>query len=106
MNATSPVLVLNSGSSSVKFALLDPESGERVLSGLAEEVGTPEAALRIRRDGNATATERLPGADHQAVISRILAHLADAGMPHPVGAGHRVATGASGSPPQSWWTTR
>jgi len=30
------VLVLNSGSSSVKFALLHPASGERVLGGLAE----------------------------------------------------------------------
>ena len=30
------VLVLNSGSSSVKFALLAPASGERVLAGMAE----------------------------------------------------------------------
>jgi acetate kinase len=88
-----PVLVLNSGSSSVKFAVLDPESGQRALSGLAEEVGTPEAALRIRRDGNAATNERLPGGDHRAVISRILDHLNDAGMPHPVGAGHRVVHG-------------
>jgi acetate kinase len=93
VNATGPVLVLNSGSSSVKFAVLDPASGERALSGLAEEVGTPEAVLRIRRDGNAATTERLPGGDHRAVISRILDHLDDAGMPHPVGAGHRVVHG-------------
>jgi acetate kinase len=93
VNATGPVLVLNSGSSSVKFAVLDPASGERALSGLAEEVGTAGAALRIRRDGNAAITERLPGGDHRAVISRILDHLDDAGMPHPVGAGHRVVHG-------------
>ncbi|MGH3200808.1 MAG: hypothetical protein ACRDP5_01935, partial [Streptosporangiaceae bacterium] len=37
--------MLNSGSSSVKFALLHPGSGERVLGGRAEEVGTPEAVL-------------------------------------------------------------
>ena len=30
------VLVLNSGSSSVKFALVDPGSGQRVTDGLAE----------------------------------------------------------------------
>jgi acetate kinase len=93
VNATGPVLVLNSGSSSVKFAVLDPASGERALSGLAEEVGTPEAALRIWRAGNAATTERLPGGDHRAVISRILGHLDDAAMPHPVGAGHRVVHG-------------
>jgi acetate kinase len=88
-----PVLVLNSGSSSVKFAVLDPETGRRALSGLADEVGTPEAALRIRRDENAATTERLRGADHRAVISRILDHLDDAGVPQPVGAGHRVVHG-------------
>ena len=48
------VLVLNSGSSSVKFALLTPDTGERVLGGLAEQVGTPEAVLRIRRYPGAT----------------------------------------------------
>jgi len=42
--------VLNSGSSSVKFALLAPGSGERVLGGMAEKVGTPEAVLMIARD--------------------------------------------------------
>jgi len=30
------VLVLNSGSSSVKFALLAPASGERTMAGMAE----------------------------------------------------------------------
>ena len=43
------VLVLNSGSSSVKFALLAPASGQRVLAGMADKVGTPEAELQIRR---------------------------------------------------------
>jgi acetate kinase len=48
-SGSDPVLVLNSGSSSVKFALLDPGRGQRVLDGLAERVGAPDAALRIRR---------------------------------------------------------
>ncbi len=52
-NARDPglVLVLNSGSSSVKFALLDPGSGQRVLDGMADE------ELMIARD-----TARLIGA--------------------------------------------
>ena len=45
------VLVLNSGSSSVKFALIAAGTGERVLGGLADEVGTSEAVLRIQRPG-------------------------------------------------------
>ncbi len=93
MNATGPVLVLNSGSATVKFAVLDPGSGERALSGLAEKVGTPEATLRIRRDGHDAGAERLPGADHHAVISRILDLLPEAGLPGLAGAGHRVVHG-------------
>ena len=74
------VLVLNSGSSSVKFALLAPDTGERVLDGLAEKVGTEEAVLRIRRSaGGVTVSEPLPEGSYQAVISRVLDHLAGAG---------------------------
>lgn len=40
---TTAVLVLNCGSSSLKFAVVDPENGPRLASGLAERVGTPEA---------------------------------------------------------------
>src|SRR6266571_423600 len=67
------VLVLNSGSSSVKYALLDPETGERPLSGQAE-TGTSDGAYR-------------------AVIARILDHLDDAGQVKLTGAGHRVVHG-------------
>jgi acetate kinase len=88
-----PVLVLNSGSSTVKFAVLDPATGERALSGLAERVGTPEAALRIQRDGEGAAAERLPDGSYQAVISRVLDRVAGAGLPHLTGAGHRVVHG-------------
>ena len=42
-NSGGLVLVLNSGSSSVKFAVLAPGSGERVLAGMADKVGTLQA---------------------------------------------------------------
>jgi len=88
------VLVLNSGSSSVKFALLTPDTGERVLGGLAEQVGTPEAALRIRRYPADAISEPLPDGSYQAVISRILDRLADAGTGAP---GANSGTGAPGA---------
>jgi acetate kinase len=84
------VLVLNSGSSSVKFALVDPASGARVTDGLAERVGTPEAVLRIRCPGDDIVTERLAGGTHRAVIARILGNLPEAGL---AGVGHRVVHG-------------
>lgn len=83
------VLVLNSGSSSVKFALLHPRTGERVLGGLAEKVGTQDAVLRIGENS----AEPLPDGSHRAVIARILDRLADAGQADLLGAGHRVVHG-------------
>ena len=89
------VLVLNSGSSSVKFALLLPGSGERLMGGIGERLGTPEAVLRVQWFPAAAVTERLPGATHQAVVARVLAHLAQAGHSGAqlLGAGHRVVHG-------------
>jgi len=99
------VLVLNSGSSSVKFAVLAPASGERVLAGMADKVGTPETELRIRRYPDHVVTEQLPEGSYRAVISRILDHLPEAGLraaedgasgpgqARLVGAGHRVVHG-------------
>jgi acetate kinase len=92
------VLVLNSGSSSVKFAVLTPETGERVLGGLAERVGMPEAVLRISRYSGDAVEESLPEGSYQAVISGVLGHLADIGaqgqgQARLIGAGHRVVHG-------------
>jgi len=89
---TGHVLVLNSGSSSVKFALVDPVDGQRRVDGEAERVGTPEASLQVRRYPGEPVTESLAGAAPAAVIARILDLLADAGH-EAVGAGHRVVHG-------------
>ena len=88
------VLALNSGSSSVKFALLTPETGERVLDGLAEEVGTDQAMLHVRGPGSGGPVEEpLPDGSRQAVISRVLDHVVGAGHADLLGAGHRVVHG-------------
>jgi len=84
------VLVLNSGSSPVKFALVDPGSGQRVTDGLAERVGTPEAVLRIRRSPDDIVTERLADSSYRAIIARILGGLPEARL---AGVGHRVVHG-------------
>ena len=73
------VLVLNSGSSSVKFALLRPGSGERLMGGIGERLGTPEALLRVQWFPAAAVTERVPGGTHRDVVARVLDHLAEAG---------------------------
>jgi acetate kinase len=68
------VLVLNSGSSSVKFALLDPETGERPLNGQLENIGGS-------------------GGSYHDAITQILGRLDDAGHVDLAGAGHRVVHG-------------
>ncbi len=89
------VLVLNSGSSSVKFAVLPARSGERLMGGIGERLGTPEAVLRIQRFPAGAVEERLPGATHRAVLARVLDHLTEAGHAGAdlLGAGHRVVHG-------------
>jgi acetate kinase len=89
------VLVLNSGSSSVKFALLLPGSGDRLMGGIGERLGTPEALLRVRWFPAAAVEERLPGGTHRDVVARVLDHLAEAepAGAHLLGAGHRVVHG-------------
>ncbi|MFE8314524.1 acetate kinase, partial [Salmonella enterica subsp. enterica serovar 1,4,[5],12:i:-] len=46
------VLVLNCGSSSLKFAIIDAVNGEEYLSGLAECFHLPEARIKWKMDGN------------------------------------------------------
>ena len=89
------VLVLNSGSSSVKFALLLPGSGERVMVGIGERLGTLEAVLRVQWFPAAAVEEPLLEGTHGAVVARVLDQLARAGHADVdlLGAGHRVVHG-------------
>ncbi|MGI8748059.1 MAG: acetate/propionate family kinase, partial [Deinococcus sp.] len=88
-------LVLNSGSSSVKFALLDPESGEVRLSGLAERLGSPQGQLRLV-EGDGPRDIPLPGADYPRVFAALLAELERLGLRGEVGVvGHRVVHGGA-----------
>jgi acetate kinase len=90
---SSTVLILNAGSSSLKFALVDSGAGDRVLSGLAEPLGTDEAEMSV--DGPDGSTQsRLNGTDHRAAVAAIIAEVTrlDPGL-QPVGVGHRVVHG-------------
>jgi acetate kinase len=90
------VLVLNSGSATVKFALIDSGSGRRVLGGLADKVGAPGAVLHTQREDGDPVTEHLTDGSYQAVVSRILGLLPESGSgPGLVGAGHRVVHGGT-----------
>lgn len=49
--SNSYVLVINSGSSSLKFAVIDSQTGEALISGLGECFGMPEAVISWKYQG-------------------------------------------------------
>ena len=92
-NAAMWTLVLNCGSSSVKFAVLNPETGVQPLSGLAERLSSPEARVVVKRGDQKTETAS-PQAGYPEAFAVILAELDRLDLRRQVGAvGHRVVHG-------------
>jgi acetate kinase len=86
------VLVLNAGSSSLKFAVIDPSSGDRSLTGVAERLVTNEATIRV--DAGDVGETTLDGDDHAAAVRSIVAmveRLPPGSGPDAIG--HRVVHG-------------
>ncbi|SHO54957.1 acetate kinase [Vibrio quintilis] len=65
------VLVLNCGSSSLKFAIVDAENGNESLTGLAECLHLPEARIKWKLDGKHEA-QLGDGAAHEEALSFIV----------------------------------
>jgi len=88
------VLVLNAGSSSLKFNLFDMSSEASIAEGMAERIGLPESALECSfAGGRRREALALPG--HREALEAILERLR-AGVLHetPIHAvGHRVVHG-------------
>jgi len=91
---SSLVLVVNCGSSSLKFSLLTV--GERpvaIVSGTAECLGLSDARLKLEVDG-VKSVETIKGAKHQEALTRMFARLDELGLLGGVVAvGHRVVQG-------------
>ena len=67
-NANGLVLVLNCGSSSLKFAVIDPNSGTVALSGLGDALGQAEPVVNWKIDGHRQSVPLPEGARHTEVI--------------------------------------
>ncbi len=65
------VLVLNCGSSSLKFAIVDAQNGDEFLSGLAECLHLPEARIKWKLDGKHEA-QLGEGAAHDEALTFIV----------------------------------
>ncbi len=87
------ILVINCGSSSVKFALLPAASREPVVSGLAECLGLDDARITFKTaDGKHTAS--LNGGKHAEAMAALTGFLAEHDWLGSVAAvGHRIVHG-------------
>ncbi|MEU9185839.1 acetate kinase [Streptomyces sp. NPDC048484] len=98
MSATR-VLVLNSGSSSVKYQLLDMRDGSRLAVGLVERIGEETSRLKhspLAAGGDSRETTG-PIADHEAALKAVAEELSRDGLgldsPELAAIGHRVVHG-------------
>lgn len=89
------VLVLNCGSSSLKFAVIDPDTSVEHVSGIAQRLGSPEASLDVKRNGTKS-TRPIPGALHDEALHGVVDALRELGLADDLLAvGHRVVHGGS-----------
>ncbi len=107
----SVVLVVNSGSSSFKYQLVEPEDGRVLASGIVERIGEPMGAAKHKvyfggQEGveavtatDATYTRELPIPDHTTGFRVMLDAFAEWGPSltenPPVAVGHRVVHGGA-----------
>ncbi|MFS7306868.1 acetate kinase [Rahnella inusitata] len=90
------VLVLNCGSSSLKFAIFDAVNGEEHISGLAECFHLPEARIKWKMDGGKEEAALGAGAAHSEalkyIVNKILSKKPELSA-ELVAIGHRIVHG-------------
>ncbi len=94
--SASSVLVINSGSSSIKYQLVDPETGDAIAKGIVERIGDSMGIVK-HVHGESVTEEEIPIADHTVGMREVL-HLFDAEGPTLaeagiVAVGHRIVQG-------------
>jgi acetate kinase len=91
--STAPILVINCGSSSLKFSILDPENEAALASGIAERLTTSGADLKMVDLDGGKHNEPIPGADHRAALLRIIELLGGSEKLKIRAIGHRIVHG-------------
>lgn len=90
-------LVINCGSSSVKFAILNPEDGYIFLNSIAEALGLPEARISWKfNGGEKTETMLGAGADHKKALEFLVKNVLEKDqslLDSIVACGHRIVQG-------------
>ena len=89
------VLVLNCGSSSIKFAIIEPKSGKACFSGLVQNIDAESANIKYFYNNQETITVDLPNIDYYTALDFIveLIRTANSLMDKIFAVGHRVVHG-------------
>ncbi|OUS31417.1 acetate kinase [Thalassotalea sp. 42_200_T64] len=88
------VLVINCGSSSLKFSLIEPNTSKVIISGVAERLLSAEAFIKISYAGNKTSSALNAPFDHQTAVNVIVAALHEHKLvEHLLAVGHRLVHG-------------
>lgn len=97
VSPTAPVLVVNTGSSSLKYQLIDPASGTWVAKGLIERIGEDGPQLHHEWADGRLVQHDVDLPDHSAALVLMLQMLAEdsGGMDRMFAVGHRVVHGGS-----------
>jgi acetate kinase len=86
-------LVINCGSSSLKFAVINPQDGRCAIGGLAERLGTEQATLSYSYAQQSHSVSLMAN-DHQGAISAVIDRLTHHNLLTTLtGVGHRVVHG-------------
>lgn len=88
------ILVLNCGSSSLKGAVLNNDSGEVLMSCLGEKLGLPDAYITFKVNGEKEKVELKEEPNHTGAVGALLNELKKLGLESQIAAiGHRVVSG-------------
>ena len=95
------ILVINCGSSSIKFALVNEAHSLFPLHGLAERLGSRDAVLRWKRGGDSDSL-MIPNADHRAALAQLLPMVQNAASCSPMPRASTTGWSRRSGPPRRW----
>jgi acetate kinase len=89
-----PILVLNCGSSSIKYQVIDVDDESSLATGLVQKIGLPDSSLQHTTDGETHRIDRMV-ANHQQALELVVSAFAQYGPPlsEVVAVGHRAVHG-------------
>lgn len=97
MSTPPTVLVINAGSSSIRYQLVEPDTAQRVMAGYVQRIGEATSTVEHVHRGAGT-TRQVPLPDHDAAMRLVLELCEQFGPPLReagiVAVGHRVVMGA------------